>query len=134
MIHQLTPQWTIELPEGFQHRKEESYIIFWTAGITIAVAVFSYSGPPERAALLANLRARAQAEKLKMIEEQEGTLIRFGSMQLEAISPKHTRLALHAFSMAEYGCAQTSFYLDNAADFQQALRIWQKVLYTPAEL
>jgi len=55
-------------------------------------------------------------------------------MQLEAITPKHTRLALHAFSMAENGCAQTSFYLDNAADLPQALKIWQNLVYTPAEL
>ncbi len=108
--------------------------MFWTAGITIGVVVFSYSGAKEQAALLANLRAKAQAEELEIVEEQEGALIRFGTLRLEAISPKNTRLALHAFSTAENGCAQTSFYLDNATDLQQALRIWQSVQFTPAEL
>ncbi|HOA21043.1 MAG TPA: hypothetical protein PKL82_00970 [Anaerolineaceae bacterium] len=134
MKQQLTPQWAINLPDGFQRRKEDTHIVFWTEGITIGVAVFSYSGAKERAALLANLRAKAQAEELEIIEEQAEQLIRFGSMQLEAITPKHTRLALHAFSMAENGCAQTSFYLDNAADLPQALKIWQNLVYTPTEL
>lgn len=133
MRQQLTPQWSIDLPDGFQRRREEAHLVFWTAGITIAVAVFSYSGPKEQTALLANLRAKAQAEKVEIIEEQEGALIRFGTMRLEAVTPKHTRLALHAFSTAENGCAQTSIYLDNAADLSQALRIWQSVRYAPTD-
>jgi hypothetical protein len=133
MRQQLTPQWSIDLPDGFQRRREEAHLVFWTAGITIAVAVFSYSGPKVQTALLANLRAKAQAEKVEIIEEQEGALIRFGTMRLEAVTPKHTRLALHAFSTAENGCAQTSIYLDNAADLSQALRIWQSVRYAPAD-
>lgn len=133
MRQQLTPQWSIELPDGFQRRREDAHIVFWTAGITIGVVVFSYSGAKEQAALLANLRAKAQAEELEIIEEQEGAVIRFGTLQLEAITPKHTRLALHAFSTAENGCAQTSFYLDNATDLQQALKIWQSVSFTPIE-
>jgi len=107
--------------------------VFWTAGITIGVVVFSYSGAKEQAALLANLRAKAQSDDLEIIEEQEGAVIRFGTLQLQAITPKHTRLALHAFSTAENGCAQTSFYLDNATDLQQALKIWQSVSFTPIE-
>jgi hypothetical protein len=133
MRQQLTPQWSIELQDGFQRRREDSHIVFWTAGITIGVVVFSYSGAKEQAALLANLRAKAQAEELEIIEEQEGAVIRFGTLRLEAITPKHTRLALHAFSTAENGCAQTSFYLDSATDLQQALKIWQSVSFTPIE-
>lgn len=133
MRQQLTPQWSIDLPDNFQRRREDAHIVFWSAGITIAVAVFSYSGTAEQAALLANLRAKAQAEELEIIEEQEGALIRFGTMRLEAITPTHTRLALHAFSTAENGCLQSSFYLDNAADIRQAAIIWQSVRYLPAE-
>lgn len=121
------------MPEGFQRRREDAHLVFWTVGITIGVVVFTYSGEKEQAALLANLRAKAQAEELEFFEEQEGALIRFGTLQWEAITPKHTRLALHAFSTAENGCAQTSFYLDNAADLPQALKIWQSVLFTPTE-
>lgn len=133
MKQQLTPQWSIDLPDAFQRRREDAHLVYWTAGITVAIAVFSYSGPKEQAALLANLRAKARAEELELIEEQEGAVIRFGTLQLEAITPEHTRLALHAFSTAENGCAQTSFYLDNAADLPQALRIWQSVSFTPIE-
>ncbi len=133
MRKQLTPQWSIDLPDGFQRRREDAHLVYWTAGITVAIAVFSYSGPKEQAALLANLRAKARAEELELIEEQEGAVIRFGTLQLEAITPEHTRLALHAFSTAENGCAQTSFYLDNAADLPQALRIWQSVSFTPID-
>ena len=133
MRQQLTPQWSIDLPDGFQRRREDAHLVYWTAGITVAIAVFSYSGPKEQAALLANLRAKARAEELEVIEEQEGAVIRFGTLQLEAITPEHTRLALHAFSTAENGCAQTSFYLDNAADLPQALRIWQSVSFTPID-
>jgi hypothetical protein len=133
MRQQLTSQWSIELPDGFQRRREDAHIVFWTAGITIGVVVFSYSGAKEQAALLANLRAKAQSDDLEIIEEQEGAVIRFGTLQLQAITPKHTRLALHAFSTAENGCAQTSFYLDNATDLQQALKIWQSVSFTPIE-
>jgi len=132
MDYQLTRQWSLSLPDGFQQRKEGAHLIFWAPGITIITTVFTYSGESERQALLANLRDKALAEEHKTIEDsdEDEFLQRFGYLQTEEIQPGHTRLALHAFTLAPQGCLQTSFYADRPEDFDLALEAWKSVSYT----
>ncbi len=133
MDYQLTPEWTLSLPEGYQHRKEEQHLVFWTTGITLITTVFAYSGENQRRTLLANLRARAEADQLELIEDLDGDLFRLGYLQPETIRPGRTRLALHAFTTAPYNCLQTSFYLDRSEDLKTALIAWKSVQYTPEQ-
>jgi hypothetical protein len=135
MDYQLTSQWKIRLPEGFERRKEGDHLIFWTTGLTLITAVFSYSGESERQALLANLRDKALTEGSQTIEDadEDEYLQRFGYLQPEEIQPGHTRLALHAFTLAPQSCLQTSFYVDRPEDFDVALQAWKTITYTPAD-
>lgn len=134
MEYKLTPEWKVTLPDGFQHRKEGEHLIFWTTGCTVITTVFAYSGEQQRDTLLANLRAKAESNDLELIEDQEGILYRLGFLQTEVIQPGHTRLALHAFTTAPYGCLQTSFYLDSTEDLDTVLKAWQSVSYTPIDV
>ena len=117
------------MPEGYQWRKEGDHMIFWRKGATILITVFAYSGEKNRQVLLANLKARAEAEKLEVIADLDGDIERFGYFKTEDIQPGHTRLALHAFTTAPFGCLQTSFYLDDSDELKDQLRIWQTVTY-----
>jgi hypothetical protein len=135
MDYQLTRQWKIRLPEGMEHRKEGAHLIFWARGMTLITTVFSYSSESERQALLANLRDKALAGESQTIEDadEDEYLQRFGYLQTEEIQPGHTRLALHAFTLAPQSCLQTSFYVDRPEDFDAALEAWKTVTYTPAD-
>ena len=117
------------MPEGYQWRKEGDHMIFWRKGATILITVFAYSGEKNRQILLANLQARAEAEKLEVIADLDGDIERFGYFKTEDIQPGHTRLALHAFTTAPFGCLQTSFYLDDSDELKDQLRIWQTVTF-----
>lgn len=117
------------MPEGYQWRKEGDHMIFWRKGATILITVFAYSGEKNRQVLLANLKARAEADKLEVIADLDGDIERFGYFKTEDIQPGHTRLALHAFTTAPFGCLQTSFYLDDSDELKDQLRIWQTVTY-----
>ena len=121
------------MPEGYQWRKEGDHMIFWRKGATILITVFAYSGEKNRQVLLANLKARAEAEKLEVIADLDGDIERFGYFKAEDIQPGHTRLALHAFTTAPFGCLQTSFYLDDSDDLREHLEIWQTVAYQQGE-
>lgn len=100
-------------------------MVFWRKGATILTTVFAYSGEKNRHVLLSNLRARAEAEKLEYITDLDGELERFGYFKAEEIEPGRTRLALHAFTTAAYGCLQTSFYLDDPEELREHLEIWR---------
>ncbi len=126
----LSQEWSLDIPEGYQHRKEGDHVIYWRAGITLLITIFAYSGEKHRQTLLANLQAKAEAEKLEMIAEDEGDIRRFGYLKPEEVIPGRTRLALHAFTTAPYGCLQTSFYIDNADDLRECLEIWKSVEWT----
>ncbi len=119
------------MPEDYRLRKEDDHVIFWRKGATILCTVFAYSGEKNRQILLANLRARAEAEKLEVITDLDGDIERFGYFKAEDIQPGHTRLALHAFTTAPHGCLQTSFYLDDSDELMENLEIWQTVTYQP---
>ena len=117
------------MPEGYQWRKEGDHMIFWRKGATILITVFAYSGEKNRQVLLANLKARAEADKLEVIADLDGDIERFGYFKTEDIQPGHTRLALHAFTTAPFGCLQTSFYLDDSDELKDQLRLWQTVTF-----
>ena len=125
--YRINPEWQLELPEDYQKRKEGDHLVFWTTGVTLLTTVFAYSGERNREILLANLRAKAEAEQLKTIEDVSGSLVRFGFLQTETIEPELERLALHAFTTAPYGCLQTSFYFDRPEDLRAALEVWKSV-------
>jgi hypothetical protein len=135
MEYQLTKQWKINLPDGFQRRKEDAHGVFWTPGLTMITTVFHYEGESERQALLENLRDKALSEGHKTVDDPDDDdfLQRFGYMQLEEIQPGHTRLVLHAFTLAPQSCLQTSLYVDRPEDFDTALKVWKSAVYTPID-
>ena len=126
----LSQEWSLDIPEGYQNRKEGDHVIYWRVGITLLITIFAYSGEKHRQTLLANLQAKAEAEKLEMIAEDEGDIRRFGYLKPEEVIPGRTRLALHAFTTAPYGWLQTSFYIDNADDLREGLEVWKSVEWT----
>ena len=135
MEYQLTKQWKISLPDGFRRRKEDAHGVFWTPGLTMITTAFHYEGESERQALLENLRDKALSEGHKTIEDADDDeyLQRFGYLQMEEIEPGHTRLVVHAFTLAPQSCLQTSFYVDRPEDFDTALKAWKSATYTPSE-
>ena len=126
----LSQEWTLEVPEDVQHRKEGDHVVFWKPGCTLLTTIFAYSGEKHRQVLLANLKARVEADELESIVENEGEIQRFAYFKNEEIMPGHVRLALHAFTTAPFGCLQTSFYLDNSEDLHECLVMWKSVEWT----
>jgi hypothetical protein len=126
----LSQEWSLEVPEDLQHRKEGDHVVFWKPGCTLLTTIFAYSGEKHRETLLANLRARVEAEQLESIVDNEGEIQRFAYLKNEEIMPGRVRLALHAFTTAPFGCLQTSFYLDNLEYLQECLVIWKSVEWT----
>ena len=98
MEYQLTENWQISLPDGFQRRKEGAHGIFWTPGLTMITTVFHYEGESERQALLENLRDKAQSEGHKTIEDAEDDefLQRFGYLQMKKKKKKNPHCAQYA--------------------------------------
>lgn len=124
---QITPNWTIELDDDFYRRLEAEHLVLWKRGITLLTAVYRYTGEKERLALVAKLRAKAEALQAETIDEHDGELYRFGYLQPEQVQAGHTRLALHAFTTMPLGCLHTSFYFDEPKELQKALIAWKSV-------
>ncbi len=130
MRFSLSKEWSLEVPEDVQHRKEGDHVVFWKPGCTLLTTIFAYSGENHRQVLLANLKARVEAEQLESIVENEGEIQRYAYLKNEEIMPGHQRLALHAFTTAPFACLQTSFYLDNSDDLRECLVMWKSVDWT----
>ncbi|MFA5612590.1 MAG: hypothetical protein WDA04_07000 [Anaerolineaceae bacterium] len=126
----LSKEWSLDIPENLQHRKEGDHVVFWRTGCTLLTTIFAYSGEKHRQVLLANLKGRAEAEKLESIIENEGEIQRYAYLKHEEIIPGHTRLALYAFTTAPYGVLQTAFYIDDVVDLKECLLVWKSVEWT----
>ena len=124
---QVSEEWSLDLPEDLQERKEGDHLVFWKSGCTIIITAFACSGEKHRQVLLANLKARVEAENLESFADLDGQIERYAYMKKEAIMPGYTRLALHAFTTAAYGVLQTSFYLDNSDELRDCFLIWKSV-------
>lgn len=129
MHYQINPQWGIDLDADFKHHAEGNHLVFWRQGWTIITTIYSYTNEKNRQVLIANLRARAQANQLEVLEEAGHEIYRLGYIQPEVVKPGHSRLALHAFTAGLHSCLQTSLYLDRPREIEQALQIWQAVTY-----
>ncbi len=126
----LSQEWSLEVPDDMQLRKEDDHVVFWKPGCTLLTTIFAYSGEKHRQVLLANLKGRAEAEKLESIVDNDGEIQRYAYLKQEEIMPGTVRLALHAFTTATYGCLQTSFYFDNTDDLNECLVMWKSVEWT----
>lgn len=131
MRYQVTEEWILDVPDGFQHRVEGNHLVLWKRGSTIVLTAYSYTSEKNQATLLANLRGKAEAQRLKIIEDVKDGLKLFGFIQAEEIQPGHNRLVLHTFSTSPQGCLQTAYYLDETEELETALRSWQSVTYHP---
>ena len=131
MHYQINPEWGIDLDDDFKHHSEGNHLVFWRQGWTIITTVYSYTNEKNRQVLIANLRAKAQANLLDVIEEPGYEIYRLGYLQPEIIKPGHTRLALHAFTAGLHSCLQTSLYLDRPSELEKAMQVWQCVTYKP---
>ena len=130
----LSQEWSLEVPEDMQYRKEDDHVVFWKPGCTLLTTIFAYSGEKHRQILLANLKARAEADRLESIIENDGQIQRYAYLKHEEIMPGSVRLALHAFTTAKYGCLQTSFYFDVPDDLHECLLMWKSVEWTDCSL
>ena len=133
MRFNLSPEWSLDVPANFQNRKENDHLIFWKAGCTLLTTIFAYSGEKHRQTLLANLKAKAEAEKLEIISEVEGQVELFGYLTQEEVIPGHERLVLHAFTTEPFSCLQTSFYIDDPNDLHDCLLTWNSVKWDEVE-
>ena len=129
----IADKWRLWFDREYQQRVEGDHLILWTTGISVLTTLYSYSGDRGRELLLANLEAKAEAKGLETIKESEGDLIRFGYLQPEEVRPGLMRLALHAFTMAEFDCLQTSVYLDRVEDLHSGLEIWKNLEHLDKE-
>lgn len=130
---QINPEWQLSLPTDFKHRREDAHIIFWKTGITIICTVFSYSGEAGRATMLANLKARAEAEGRNVVQSDEGELRKLGYVQIEELNEDQMRLVLYSFTAAPYTCLQIAFYMDSEDSFEDMLELWKAVKHCNPE-
>jgi hypothetical protein len=122
------PQWSIELPDGFNAAGRLPYRVLDRGHHHWRGCIFVQRGEGA-AALLANLARESPGGELEIIEEQEGAVIRFDAA-VGSVTPKHTRLALHAFSTAEKGCAQTSFTWKMRQTYSSAEKLAKRLVHS----
>ncbi len=131
MAFNITPEWTIDLPEDFQHRTENDKLVFWKQGITVIIA--AYRLPPEtgKLKLLNQIQQNQPEDALETLVSTKGKIVGLGYTQIEDIKATKKRLSLYTFTASDTSCLQIAFYLDDPSDLDWAKSVWKSTIYHP---
>jgi len=129
--HQLTAEWSIDLPGEFNRRIDDGDLVFWRPGITAFVAIWNNDNAESIGARLAWLRGDMNPEAFDIVQEDLVDAQRFAYRLREDSedSEENSMPALYAFTVVEDSHLQLAVYFDDEHDVEVALRLWRSVAF-----
>ncbi len=129
----LTENWSLHLPLAFKLRLEDGAMVIWRPGFTIWLTSWNNDKGESIVDRKAHFAAEASPNKFDdRVHEEEGRL--YYSYRLTEEADDEREPALYAFTLAEHGHVQMSFYFDDKADAELAYHILASVNSEPATL
>ncbi len=128
---EITSEWTIDLPDSFQSRKEDEKLVFWKPGITIIIAAFRIPAETGKLELLNQIQQNQPENALETLVSTKGEIVGYGYTQIENIKNDKKRLSLITFTASDTSCLQTAFYLDRPDDLEWAKAVWESLIFHP---
>jgi hypothetical protein len=133
MAFQITKEWLIDLPEGFESKVEEGKLIFWKTGITIVAAPFRLPAGGDKLGLLNQIQEKMPEDILETMVSTKGEIVGLGYTRIQTVQNEKKRLSLYTFTASDTSFLQIAFYLDNPDDLDWAKSMWEHVIFLPAE-
>ncbi|MEO8702441.1 MAG: hypothetical protein ABI867_20525 [Kofleriaceae bacterium] len=113
--HQLTDQWSLELPSQFARRIEEGSLVLWRPGLTIWLDAYGNDHRTSRTQRAKEMRSEISQRAVNIRETADNKITRL-VYRLTESNAKGTLEAVYSFSFSDDGHLQMAVYFDVAAD------------------
>jgi hypothetical protein len=122
-LFSLTDEWTIELGENFERRVEDGSLVFSHEDRALWIDIFDDDrDPQEKMALL----QEDVPEHVNVWEFEHEGLLKFGYLEYDEENENHE---LTTFSVGPTSYALMTFYFDEEATLDWALKRWRSVRF-----
>jgi hypothetical protein len=126
--HELSPTWSIHLPERFARRVEEGALVLWRPGFTIWITAWNNDNGESQAKRLRWIKEVASRERYSEHENQEGDLTRY-SYRLRDENDDGAVESLCGFVISDDDHLQVAIYFDDPADEAEARQVVETVVW-----
>jgi hypothetical protein len=125
--HELTPTWTIHLPQLFARRIEDGSLVLWRPGLTVWLCAWRNDRGESQAERLANFKKSASETRFAEREVVADGITRF-DYRTRGKSGDAEVESLNAFIFSDDGYLQAGIYFDDPADETTARRLVDSVV------
>jgi hypothetical protein len=120
--YNLTPEWSIDLPEQFARRVEDGSLVLWRPGLTIWLAAWGNDRNESRSHRLSWIKEDASPRRFDERESDSGGITRL-AYRLRDDNEDGTVESLNGCILDDTGHLQIAIYFDNPADEGKAWTI-----------
>jgi hypothetical protein len=137
--HQLTPEWTITLPEPVNRRIEEGDLVLWNPRITVWMTIWHNDENASVAERLEDLRQHMSPDADGVEQEQVGATLFYAyrlaeELDQDADEEDQRMPGYYGYAFADSSHVQMAVYFDDEADVEIARALHRSLVYTaPAE-
>ena|SRR5262245_47985988 len=124
--YEMTETWSIDLPEQFNRRFEDTSLVVWRPGLTMWIVAWGNNEEETSEARLAQLRACISELAFDLDESHDHGVLYF-SYRLDEQSDDERVPALYGFAIGESGHVQMAIYFDKESDAVTATAIFKSL-------
>lgn len=123
--HPIGRGWCIDLPDEFQRRLQDEQHVFWTPGRTVYAVAYQTDATDAEGALSEMAHDR-RTKPVERFERKDGETIGQAWLLPEG-DEEHRYWGLNTWTACRGAVACVTFYFEDRADLDWALRAWRTV-------
>lgn len=128
--HQLTPNWSIRLPEPFKRRIEDGELVLWRPGLTAWISAWNNQNDESIDNRVAWVREEIPEGAFDVSEERDGDIARVCFRAPDDDADHDAQPGFYSFVIGASGHLQVAIYFDDEADAEVARSLWRGIAPT----
>lgn len=125
----LTDEWSVILPESFESRIEDGDLVLWRPGMTIWCFIWGIDPIESREEALEWVRKEESGEAFDTFESDDNGVLRYRYRLFEETN-NYQVASLYGFAFSHTSYIQLGIYINDEADYAEALSIFDSLTYT----
>ena len=129
--YQMTPEWSVTLPDEYAKRFEGRDLVLWRSGITCWTAIYDQKEGEAPETTYEWRKKNLSKDAIEVFEFRDGKPLRFGYLRHEKPDDDRQRWGLYTFTFGVSGHVMMTIYFDRKDDIETAKKIWFSITEAP---
>jgi hypothetical protein len=130
--HQMTKDWSVELPSKFNRRVEDGDLVLWKPGFTIWTIAWNNDKLESQEQRLGWIKGETSPEAFDALSDSADGILRY-SYRIREGSDDNRQPPFHGFAIGTKGHIQMAIYFDSPDAIDEASAIFRSLKETPTK-